>query len=193
MAGLRARRTIDPVTEPDRAPAVPRSDGGAPARRPAAICHGPGLVVVYGNPAFIAAFGKQAVGVPARETLLDLPRGAFSLMDVVLERGKPLARWIKFRGEEWRMTAAPRRDPGTGEVYGVAFHLRARSDSDDADAPEAGEAPAGEAPAGEAPAGEAPAGEAPAGEAPAGEAPAGEAPAGEPGGGDAPEAGGGAA
>jgi hypothetical protein len=90
--------------------------------------------VVYGNPAFIAAFGKQAVGVPARETLLDLPRGAFSLMDTVLDRGKPLARWIRFRGEEWRMTAAPRRDPGTGEVYGVAFHMRARSDTEVADA-----------------------------------------------------------
>jgi len=26
------------------------------------------------------------------------------------------------------MTVAPRVDPGNGEVYGVAFHLRARSD-----------------------------------------------------------------
>jgi hypothetical protein len=26
------------------------------------------------------------------------------------------------------MTVTPRVDPGNGEVYGVAFHLRARSD-----------------------------------------------------------------
>ncbi len=31
-------------------------------------------------------------------------------------------------GRDWRMTVAPRRDPGTGEVYGVAFHLRQRDD-----------------------------------------------------------------
>ena len=66
--------------------------------------------------------------MPARESLLDLPPSAFTLLDAVLTRGKPLARWIRFGGEEWRMTVAPRMDPGTGEVYGVAFHLRARSD-----------------------------------------------------------------
>jgi hypothetical protein len=49
------------------------------------------------------------------------------LLDNVLARGKPLARWIRFRGQDWRMTVAPRTDPA-GEVYGVAFHLRARSD-----------------------------------------------------------------
>jgi hypothetical protein len=73
---------------------------------------------------------------------LDLPRGAFSLLDTVLARGKPLARWIRFGGEEWRMTAAPRSDPGTGEVYGVAFHLRAWSDAADAsDTPEGPDGP----------------------------------------------------
>jgi hypothetical protein len=30
--------------------------------------------------------------------------------------------------EEWRLTAVPRRDPGTDQIHGVAFHLRARSD-----------------------------------------------------------------
>jgi PAS domain-containing protein len=125
---LRRRRTIDRVNEPDRSAAGPVPDGGAPARRPAGICRGPGHIVIYGNPAFVALFGAEAVGMPARESLLDLPPGAFALLDAVLARGKPLARWIRFGGEEWRMTVAPRQDPGTGEVYGVAFHLRARSD-----------------------------------------------------------------
>jgi hypothetical protein len=92
------------------------------------MCRGPGHIVVYGNPAFIAAFGARAVGMPARESLLDLPPGAFALLDTVLARGKPLARWIRLAGEDWRMTVVPRIDPA-GEVYGVSFHLRARSDA----------------------------------------------------------------
>jgi hypothetical protein len=92
------------------------------------MCRGPGHIVVYGNPAFIAAFGERAVGMPARESLLDLPAGAFALLDAVLELGRPLARWIRYGGEDWRMTVVPRVDP-SGEVYGVSFHLRARSDS----------------------------------------------------------------
>lgn len=66
--------------------------------------------------------------MPARETLIDLPPGAFELLDAVYTRGRPLARWIERGDETWRMTAIPRRDPDTEEVYGVAFHLRARSD-----------------------------------------------------------------
>jgi hypothetical protein len=115
------------VSETDRPTAVPVPDGGAPSRRPAAICRGPGHLVIYGNPAFIAAFGARAVGMPARESLVDLPPAAFALLDLVLARGKPLARWIRFAGGDWRMTVAPRIDPG-GEVNGVSFHLRARSD-----------------------------------------------------------------
>lgn len=115
------------MSELDRIAAIPVPDGGAPARRPAGICRGPGHLVVYGNPAFIAAFGSVAVGLPARESLLELPPDAFALLDTVLARGKPLARWIRLGGEDWRMTVAPRQDP-MGEVYGVAFHLRARSD-----------------------------------------------------------------
>ena len=116
------------MSESDRDTAGPIPDGGAPARRPAGICRGSGHVVIYGNPAFVAIFGIRAVGMPARESLVDLPAAAFALLDAVLVNGKPLARWIRFAGEDWRMTVAPRRDPGTGEVYGVAFHLRARSD-----------------------------------------------------------------
>ena len=96
--------------------------------RPAGVCTGPGHVVVYGNPAFLAAFGPQCVGLPARESLLDLPAEAFALLDAVLAGGRPLARWIDVTTGEWRMTVAPRIDPETGEPYGVAFHLRARSD-----------------------------------------------------------------
>ncbi len=83
--------------------------------------------MAYGNPAFVAAFGARAVGLPARESLVDLPPAAFAMLDAVLSRGKPLAAWIRFAGEDWRMTVAPRVDLG-GEVYGVAFHLRAKSD-----------------------------------------------------------------
>jgi hypothetical protein len=85
-------------------------------------------VVKYGNPAFVTIFGAQCVGLPAREGLLDLPADAFALLDVVLAQGRPFSRWLRLGEVEWRMTAAPRVDPGTNEVYGVAFHLRSRSD-----------------------------------------------------------------
>jgi len=91
------------------------------------MCRGPGHLVVYGNPAFVATFGAVAVGMPAREIMLDLPSAAFSMFDAVLERGKPLAGWIRYEGEDWRLTVAPRIDP-TGDVYGVSFHMRARFD-----------------------------------------------------------------
>jgi hypothetical protein len=128
FARLRNGRTIDGVTESD--PILPSSapDGGAPARRPAAICHGSGHIVKSGNPAFVAAFGAQCVGLPARECLLGLPPDAFVLLDVVLAKGRPFSRWIRLGKEEWRMTAVPRVDPGTHEVYGVAFHLRSLYD-----------------------------------------------------------------
>jgi hypothetical protein len=84
--------------------------------------------VKYGNPAFVTTFGAHCVGLPAREGLLDLPADAFVLLDVVLARGRPFSRWIRLGEDEWRMTAVPRVDPGTQEVYGVAFHLRSRRD-----------------------------------------------------------------
>ena len=107
-------------------PTAPR--GEAPLR-PAGMCHGTGHIVVYGNPALLERFGSGCIDVPAREGLLGLPRAAFGLLDAVLTRGKPLARWIPMDGEDWRMTAAPMVDVGTGEIYGVRFHLRARSDA----------------------------------------------------------------
>ena len=98
------------------------------ATRPAGMCSGPAHFVVYGNPAFLAEFGAGAIGLPAREGMLGLPADAFTLLDLVLRNGRPLARWVTRDDEDWRLTAIPRRDPGTDEIHGVAFHLRARSD-----------------------------------------------------------------
>jgi hypothetical protein len=98
------------------------------ATRPAGICEGPGHLVVYGNEAFRKVFGASCVGLPAREGLLGLPGDGFTVLDAVLRDGRPAARWITMNGFEWRLTAAPRRDPATGEVDGVAFHLRRRDD-----------------------------------------------------------------
>jgi hypothetical protein len=102
-----------------------------PIQHPAGILHGPGHVIVYANPPFREAFGPGCVGLPAAEALLDLPRAAFELMDLVYREGRPLARWITFRGATWRLTIAERRDLGTGDVYGIAVHLvpRGRGDS----------------------------------------------------------------
>jgi hypothetical protein len=99
------------------------------------MLYGPGHLVVYGNPPFRALFGAGCIGLPAAEALLDLPRAAFELMDLVYREGRPLARWITVRGATWRLTIADRRDIGTGEVYGIALHLvprevpRERADS----------------------------------------------------------------
>jgi hypothetical protein len=100
----------------------------AAARRPAGMCLGPGHLVVYGNPAFVATFGQHCVGMPARETMVSLPAEAFDLLDAVLAGGRPLARWIVIDAEDWRMTAMPRLDFETDQVYGVSFHLRRQSD-----------------------------------------------------------------
>ncbi len=99
-----------------------------PQTRPAGICAGLGHVLIYGNPAFHSQFGSRCIGMPAREVMVDLPESAFALFDAVLERGRPLARWIERDGRDWRLTAMPRRDPATDAVDGVAFHLRARED-----------------------------------------------------------------
>jgi hypothetical protein len=104
----------------------PILDDGA-SRRPAGMCRGQGHIVVYGNPAFVAVFGSAAVGMPAREGIVALPPRAFAMLDAVLMGGKPLASWIRMGGSEWRLTVAPRIDPA-GEVYGVSFHLREKSD-----------------------------------------------------------------
>jgi hypothetical protein len=104
-----------------------RPDGSA--TRPAGMCHGPGHLVVYGNEAFHALFGKRCVGLPAREGLLGLPAAGFDVLDAAYGRGRAVARWIRLRDADWRMTAAPMADPETHEVYGVRFHLRRRDDT----------------------------------------------------------------
>jgi hypothetical protein len=73
-------------------------------------------------------FGDGSIGLPARESMVDLPRAAFDLFDAVYRQGRPLARWVQRDGRDWRLTATPRRELGSDEVYGIAFHLRARDD-----------------------------------------------------------------
>jgi hypothetical protein len=92
------------------------------------MCVGAGHMIVHGNPAFVAAFGPWAVGLPLREVMVDLSSDAFAVMDAVLTRGRPAARWVRLNGAEWRLTVAPRMDPGTAEAYGVRFHLRPRGE-----------------------------------------------------------------
>jgi hypothetical protein len=99
-----------------------------PIRRPAGMCLGSGHLVVYGNPDFVAEFGRHCVGMPAREVLVGLPGEAFGLLDAVLGEGRALARWITIDGTVWRLTAMPRLDPESGVPYGVSFHLRRRTD-----------------------------------------------------------------
>ena len=103
--------------------AGPAQGAAAAVQHPAAMLYGPGHVVVYGNPPFQALFGAGSLGLPAAEALLDLPRAAFELMDLVYREGRALARWITLRGAPWRLTIVPRRVIGSVEVYGIAMHL----------------------------------------------------------------------
>ena len=107
------------------------ADPGRPAdpeRRaapgPAAFHFGPAHVIVYGNPAFIAAYGGAVLGQPAREAMVDLPRDAFELMDMVYREGRPLARRILVGGVERRLLVVPRKEIDADEPYGVATYLR---------------------------------------------------------------------
>ena len=82
------------------------------------MLYGPGHVVVHGNPPFRELFGAGCLGLPAAEALLDLPRAAFELMDLVYREGRPLARWITLRGAPWRLTVVPRRMSGPATSTG---------------------------------------------------------------------------
>ena len=88
-----------------------------------ALLYGTGQRIVHGNPAFVAEFGGGLVGLPAREVLVGLPARAFEVVDRVRASGRPLACWLEVHGERRRLTVAPRADPETGEVYGVAIRL----------------------------------------------------------------------
>lgn len=95
--------------------------GTSPA--PGAFRVGPAHLIMHGNPAFIARYGASAVGMPAREAMLDLPRDAFALLDAVLAEGRPLARSIDLPDGRRRLVVVPRTDPETLETYGVTTHL----------------------------------------------------------------------
>lgn len=116
---------------PDVGGAAAPGGGTSPLiQHPAGLLHGRGHVLVYGNPPFRELFGAGIVGLPAAEALLELPHAAFSLMDLVYLEGRPLARRITLRGAPWRLTVAPRRDIGDGDIYGIAVHLVPRVDRD---------------------------------------------------------------
>jgi hypothetical protein len=109
--------------------AAPKREGPSSASpAPAAFHFGAGHVIVHGNPAFIEAFGADAVGQPAREALVGLPSKAFELMDLVYSTGKPGACRVTTTAGPRRLVVAPRRDPETGETYGVTTHLRKPTD-----------------------------------------------------------------
>jgi hypothetical protein len=91
---------------------------------PAAFHYGPAHLIMHGNPAFVAAYGASSLGQPAREAMTDLPRAAFELMDRVLRDGRPLARRVETAGGPRRLVVVPRKDPETGETYGVTTHIR---------------------------------------------------------------------
>jgi hypothetical protein len=81
-------------------------------------------VIVHGNPAFVARYGGAVLGQPAREAMVDLPRAAFELMDMVFREGRPLALRIVVAGVERRLLVVPRKELGMDETYGVATYLR---------------------------------------------------------------------
>lgn len=95
---------------------------------PAAFHYGAGHMIMHGNAAFITTFGRGVIGQPAREALLGLAPKAFELMDLVYATGKPGACQVTTARGPRRLVVAPRRDPETGEIYGVTTHLRSSSD-----------------------------------------------------------------
>jgi hypothetical protein len=82
---------------------------------------------MHANPDASEAFG-DCIGMPAREGFTKLGPVAFAVMDAVLNRGRPFARWIRVDDTDWRLTVAPRIDPETHETYGVTVYLREKSD-----------------------------------------------------------------
>jgi hypothetical protein len=100
-----------------------RNPGTEAVQRPVALLYGPGHVVVHGNPPFLARFGRGCLGLPAAEALVALPGAAFELMDLVYREARPLACRLIIDGEPVRVTAVPKRDVETGEIYGIAIRF----------------------------------------------------------------------
>jgi hypothetical protein len=71
----------------------------------------------------VAEFGAIQIGMPAAEALLDLPARVLEVVDRSMAYRKPLATWIEVHGARRRLTVAPRADPETGEIYGVAIRI----------------------------------------------------------------------
>lgn len=105
---------------------VPRDPDGPPrpAGHPAAFHDGAAHVIRWANPPFLELFGRECVGLPAREAMTGLGRTGFELMDRVLREGRPLARRVATTAGDRRLVVVPRRDIETGETYGVTTHLR---------------------------------------------------------------------
>lgn len=97
----------------------------AAVAQPVALLYGPGHRIVHANPAFVAEFGRIPIGVPAVEALIDVPPLVLEVVDRVTATARPLATWVEVRGRRRRLTVAPRTDPETGDVYGVALRLAA--------------------------------------------------------------------
>jgi hypothetical protein len=95
----------------------------ASAQQPVALLYGPGHRIVHTNPAFVAEFGVIPIGVPASEALVEWPPVVLEVVDRVLTGRRPLAAWVTVQGSRRRLTVAPRADPETHEIYGVALRL----------------------------------------------------------------------
>ena len=93
------------------------------------LLYGRGNRIVHANPAFIAEFGAGCVGLPATEALPEWPRRVFDVIGRVLEHGRALATWVEIGGRRRRLTVAPRRDPESDEIYGVALRLASETDA----------------------------------------------------------------
>ena len=146
---LEIHRASDRCSRSGRAPTAPsRSAGGSRRSRPARSAGSgdgrhrgscrhprraqPGRVplraahlIMHGNGAFLARSATRPSACPPGRSMTDLPREAFELMDRVLREGRPLARRVATPAGERRLVVVPRRDPETGETYGVTTHLRA--------------------------------------------------------------------
>ncbi|HYK96343.1 MAG TPA: hypothetical protein VE011_10835 [Candidatus Dormibacteraeota bacterium] len=94
-----------------------------PAQQPVALLHGPGHRIVHANAAFVAEFGAVPIGVPASEALVEFPSRVLEVVERSMASGRPLATRVDIRGRPRRLTVAPRADPESGEIYGVAIRL----------------------------------------------------------------------
>jgi hypothetical protein len=99
--------------------------GARAAQQPVALLYGPGHRIVHANAAFVAEFGAVPIGVPASEALVEFPARVLEVVERAMASGKPLATRVDIRGIPRRLTVAPRADPETGEIYGVAIRLAA--------------------------------------------------------------------